>query len=285
MIRHRRGKPAPDPLKAVQAALNTEHMDWLAVADVLRTSADPAVVGHVAAQVERERWNLAMATEDAWMAAMEFERIHRIWRPAARLEMDLSATIPDDVFGDLLDLPEDFWLVGVLPLLVPTRRAAAVAVAVVDLGLNASTAPWQLGGAGFRLTLLPPGHGLPWALNDILEVGTFVEARFTPFFDIAPGCLYGEPFPEAVLDEIEGLGDEELEELEELHTGSRIGGYRAFNAEHLVEGTRCTRCRKPLWYAAHLAADLFGDTFGEAGSMHVFTCPEGCEAQAMVDAA
>lgn len=273
------------PQERIHQALANGRADWLTVVDVLHDHDDPDLLRVVHERLRQGRYHLAQATEDRWIASMEFERIHHPWRPAAALEADFDHPISRRRLGAIAQQPPGWWLVAVLPLLMPLPGATAVAIAAPSGDAGVASTPWQLGRNGLRFSLLPPGHRVPYVLYDMAELHAFVELTFTPFFDLAPGALDGEDYPDPVLEQLAALPDDEIERLDELHTGSRIGGWRVFNAEHLLDDTTCERCKQPLWYAAHLGADLLSDTFGEAGSLHLFACPNGCGVRAMIDGA
>jgi len=259
--------------------------DWLGLVALLRTSDDPAVMELVGRELERRRLHEAMATEDRWMAEMAFEKIHGIFRPAATVVPNYRRRVSDRRYTTLVSEDTRYALVAVLPLLLPLRRAVAVAVSVIAMESGTSMAPWQLGRSGFELRLLPAGHGYPYAVFDTVEAGAYVPVTFEGYLDLVPGALSGEGFGDDVWARLDAMSEEALSDKEVRHTGSRLGGYRAFNAQFVLEEAFCDRCRASLWYAVHLSADIFGDTFGESASLHVLVCPKGCEAKAMLDGA
>lgn len=66
--------------------------------------------------------------------------------------------------------------------------------------------------------------------------------------------------------------------------GSKIGGL-PFHYNEPPSIPTCDRCARTLVWGAHLAADLFDETFGDSGSLAIYVCPIGCQAKSAIDRA
>lgn len=122
---------------------------------------------------------------------------------------------------------------------------------------------WDLGGTATQVVLLPAGTSVKGLVHDTKR-GGLVPFTLLPFDEI-------DPEREEEFDTLPG-------NVHERAYLTKVGGYPRFIQEDIQ--STCPRCKSPLRFAAQLSSDT--STFGDAGRLYVFLCPEEHWAGAVV---